>query len=231
MQQKIHKIIENSVNRSKKQQKEYLLFGRVFIYIQDPIISDMVDFELIIEQIEEFVPSHLFDGIDLIYVGQFLDLIERELEALYESGAIYITNILNNNLDYVENIIHEAGHSLEQNSGLQIYGDKKIEREFLGKRQRLFYKIQAENYNISNLNYLDTEFQEDIDNFLYREIGYENLNYLINGLFLNPYAATSLSEYFSSGLEKYLLDGEDRRYLKILSPKLVEKIEELINGY
>jgi hypothetical protein len=231
MQQKIRKIIENSVNRNKKQQKEYLLFSRVLIYIQDPIISDMVNFELIIEQIEEFVPSHLFDGIDLIYVGQFLDLIERELEALYESGAIYVTNLLNNNLDYLENIIHEAGHSLEQNNGLQIYGDKKVEREFIGKRQRLFYKIQAENYNISNLNYLDTEFQEDIDNFLYREIGYENLNYLINGLFLNPYAATSLSEYFSSGLEKYLLDNEDRRYLKILSPKLVEKIEELINGY
>jgi hypothetical protein len=201
------------------------------VYLHDSLISDTVDFEQIISQIEEYTPSHLFDGIDLIYVGHFQDLVDRELEAMYESGAIFITNVLNNNIDYIENIIHEAAHGLEENNGPQIYGDRKIQEEFLGKRKRLFHRIQSEGYGIEHLNILDSEYQEDVDKFLYQELGYERLNYLISGLFLSPYSVTSLREYFASGIEKYLLSSEDRRYLKVLSPKLIEKIEELINGY
>ena len=231
MKQKIQKIIEISALKSRKQKKEFLLFGRIMVYLHDSLISDTVDFEQIISQIEEYTPSHLFDGIDLIYVGHFQDLVDRELEAMYESGAIFITNVLNNNIDYIENIIHEAAHGLEENNGPQIYGDRKIQEEFLGKRKRLFHRIQSEGYGIEHLNILDSEYQEDVDKFLYQELGYERLNYLISGLFLSPYSVTSLREYFASGIEKYLLSSEDRRYLKVLSPKLIEKIEELINGY
>jgi len=231
MKQKFQKIIENSVLRSRKQRREFLLFGRILIYIQDPLISDSIDFQNIVTQIEKSIPPHLFDGVDLVYVGQFQDLIDRELEAFYENGAIFITNILNDNIDYIENIVHETGHSLEHNNGLQIFGDKKVEREFIGKRERLFHTIQSEGYNIENLDPLDPEYHEEMDSFLYQELGYEKLGYLINGLFLNPYAVTSLSEYFTSGIEKYLLSKKDKKYLKALSPKLVEKIEELINGY
>ena len=231
MKQKIQKIIENSVLKSRKQKKEFLLFNRIMVYLHGPLINDTVDFEQVISQIEEYTPPHLFDGIDLIYIGHFQDLIDRELEAMYESGAIFITNVLNNNIDYIENIIHESGHALEENNGPQIYGDRKIQKEFLGKRKRLFHRIQSEGYDIEHLNILDSEYQEDVDKFLYQELGYERLNYLVSGLFLNPYSVTSLREYFASGIEKYLLSSEDRRYLKVLSPKLVEKIEELINGY
>lgn len=231
MKQKIQKIIENSVLVNKKQKKEFLLFGRIMVYIHEPLAIDTVSFDRIISQIEEYVPPHLFDGIDLIYVGYFQDLIDRELEAMYENAAIFITNVLESDADYIENIIHEVAHALEESNGLQIYGDKKIEKEFLGKRKRLFHIIQSEGHDATRVDALDPEYQEDMDKFLYQELGYESLNYLINGLFLNPYAVTSLREYFASGMEKYLLSSEDRRHLKTLSPKLVEKIEELINGY
>jgi hypothetical protein len=231
MKQKIQKIIENSARKSRKQKKEFLLFGRVMVYIQDPLVSDAVNFEDIIIQLEEFVPPHLFDGIDLIYVGHFQDLFDRELEATYENAAILITNTLANNIDYIENIVHETGHALESNNALQIYGDKKVEKEFLGKRKRLFHRIRSEGHGAEHIDEMEPEYQEEMDKFLYQELGYESLNYLINGLFLNPYAVTSLREYFASGIEKYLLSADDRKYLKILSPKLIEKIEELINGY
>jgi hypothetical protein len=204
MKQKIQKIIENSARKSRKQKKEFLLFGRVMVYIQDPLVSDAVNFEDIIIQLEEFVPPHLFDGIDLIYVGHFQDLFDRELEATYENAAILITNTLANNIDYIENIVHETGHALESNN---------------------------EGHGAEHIDEMEPEYQEEMDKFLYQELGYESLNYLINGLFLNPYAVTSLREYFASGIEKYLLSADDRKYLKILSPKLIEKIEELINGY
>ena len=95
MNQKIQKIIENSATKAKKQKKEYLLFGRIMVFIQDPLISDLINFEEIIETVENYIPSHLFDDIDLVYIGQFQSLIDRELEAQYENGAIFITNTLN----------------------------------------------------------------------------------------------------------------------------------------
>ena len=231
MNQKLQKIIENSATKAKKQKKEYFLFGSITVFIQDPLINDLVDFGEVIETIENHIVPHLFDNIDLIYVGQFQSLIDRELEAQYENGAIFISNTLADNYDYVENIVHEMLHSLESNFGLQIYCDGKIEREFLGKRERLFHRIKADGYDIKGIDYLEADYQQDMDDFLYQELGYEKLNYLINGLFLNPYATTSLVEYFASGMEKYLLRGDDRRYLKTLSPALIIKIEELLDGY
>ena len=200
------------------------------IFIQDPLISENVDFDEIISTIEQSMPSHLFDNIDIIYVGQHDELTERELEAFYDSGAVYITNTLSDNIDYVENIIHENAHAIEERDGLQIYGDQKIQTEFIGKRKRLFHKIKSAGYDISNIDFMNSEFQTDLDDFLYREIGYDNLNYLINGIFVNPYAATSINEYFSSGVEKYFLNADDRQRLRSFSPELTKKIEELING-
>ena len=72
---------------------------------------------------------------------------------------------------------------------------------------------------MTGLDFLDSEFDQEMDDFLYKEIGYDNLNYLINGLFLNPYAVTSIREYFASGLEKYFLDGTKREQLRRFSPE------------
>tara|TARA_R110002074_G_scaffold105413_1_gene227678 strand:+ start:445 stop:1146 length:702 start_codon:yes stop_codon:yes gene_type:complete len=231
MDHKIRQIIENSILKNKKQKKEFLLFSRIMIFIQDPLVGDSVNFDEITEGLEKHIPPHLFENIDIIYVGQQQELIDRELEALYDSGAIYITNTLSENIDYIENIIHENGHALEEVHGLSIYGDGKIQREFVGKRERLFHIIKTQGHEIIGLDYSNPEYQQDIDNFLYKELGYDKLNYLINGLFLNPYAVTSISEYFSSGLEKYLLDSTKREQLRTFSPELTKKIEELINGY
>tara|TARA_R110000787_G_scaffold132999_1_gene245255 strand:+ start:435 stop:1136 length:702 start_codon:yes stop_codon:yes gene_type:complete len=231
MDPKIRQIIENSILKSKKQKKEFLLFSRIMVFIQDPLISDSVDFDEVVNSLEKFMPPHLFEDIDIIYVGQYQNLIDRSLEALYESGAIYITNTLSENIDYIENIIHENAHSIEDAHGLSIYGDEKVKSEFVGKRERLFHAIKSQGHDVAGLDYLNAEFSQEMDDFLHKELGYDNLNYLINGLFLNPYAVTSIREYFASGLEKYFLDGAKREQLRRFSPELTKKIEELINGY
>ena len=231
MDPKIRQIIENSILKSKKQKKEFLLFSRIMVFIQDPLISDSVDFDEVVNSLEKFMPPHLFEDIDIIYVGQYQNLIDRSLETLYESGAIYITNTLSENIDYIENIIHENAHSIEDAHGLSIYGDEKVKSEFVGKRERLFHAIKSQGHDVAGLDYLNAEFSQEMDDFLHKELGYDNLNYLINGLFLNPYAVTSIREYFASGLEKYFLDGAKREQLRRFSPELTKKIEELINGY
>jgi Mlc titration factor MtfA (ptsG expression regulator) len=47
------------------------------------------------------------------------------------------------------------------------------------------------------------------------------------GLFVSPYGATSLQEYFANGFEKYFL--ENPRAVRDISPVLYRKIEEIIN--
>jgi Mlc titration factor MtfA (ptsG expression regulator) len=46
---------------------------------------------------------------------------------------------------------------------------------------------------------------------------------MINGLFMNPYAVTSLEEYFTSGMEDYFLGKS--LLLKSISPALFNKLE------
>ena len=64
------------------------------------------------------------------------------------------------------------------------------------------------------------------DEFLSDEVGYPTLLSITMGLFVSPYGATSLSEYFANGFEFYFL--KDPGYVSKISPKLYEKIENLV---
>ena len=75
MDHKIRQIIENSILKSKKQKKEFLLFSRIMVFIQDPLISDSVDFDEVVISLEKSMPPHLFEDIDIIYIGQYQELI------------------------------------------------------------------------------------------------------------------------------------------------------------
>ena len=61
--------------------------------------------------------------------------------------------------------------------------------------------------------------------FLYREVGYPLMTSLTMGLFVSPYAATSIREYFARGFEEYYLG--DRKYLTKISPMVYNKVQYL----
>ena len=63
------------------------------------------------------------------------------------------------------------------------------------------------------------------DSFLHKEVGYSILENAAMGLFVSPYAATSLEEYWAVGFEDYFVG--DREYLKKISPQLFNKIKEI----
>ena len=223
----VEKLIRESAERSKRARREYHLFGNTMISVKGNIFPN-IDFEQIVKEIEEHMSSHLFEEVDYIFIGSFSENDERALEAHYKDGAIYITSDLSTNKDYIENIVHEAAHAIEGQHGLSIYGDKNIEQEFLGKRRRLEARMTAEKIDISSLNFEDPEYSQELDSFLYKGIGYEKLNNLTIGLFINAYATTSLNEYFASGFEEYFLG--DRAYLHKISPQLFKKVEEIVKG-
>ena len=219
----IEDIIKRSLLDQKALQKEYRLFGKL-LYVQEPFVGD-VNVQSVIDNIEQDIPSHLFDEIDTIIVGTFDFLEERELEAIYKDGAIYISSAIISDRDLLENILHEMAHSLEASMGHYIYADGSVHSEFLGKRKRLQdildSKDMGHSYDFSN-----TEYDLEFDSFLYKGIGYPALRALTDGLFYTPYAITSLREYWASGLEDYYLGNRD--ILKTISPKLFNKIEGVI---
>jgi hypothetical protein len=222
---KIEEIIRDSLERSKVQQREHYLFSRIIVYVKDSVLPG-VNISSMLKDIEKILPPHLMEEIDGIFIGSFEENEERELEARYESGAIYITSDLPTNGDYIENIVHETAHAVEAQKGLEIYGDRRIEQEFLGKRRRLAATLKSHGVNISHLDFEEVEYDSKLDLFLYKEIGYGNLCSMTMGLFVSPYGATSLREYFANGFEEFF--SGDKEYLKRISPELFNKLMGVI---
>ena len=129
-----------------------MMVVKTLFYLQEVFLGD-VNVQSVIELLELKIPAHLFDEIDTIMVGTFDFLDQRELEATYKDGAIYISNKIMTDEDLLENILHELSHSLEVPLGRIIYSDFRIEREFIAKRKTLKRILASEGYSVGNLNF------------------------------------------------------------------------------
>jgi len=200
-----------------------------YIYNIPVFILKDVDFSVSIpefcQEAEEFLAPSLLKNIEAVYVGDFSDLKGRN--ALYSDGAIYMTCNEPTSFDMVENFVHEVAHSLEPTYGWDIYTDDLVS-EFLGKRQKLYHLITAEGFHINPALYGVIEYTPEFDEFLANKVGYPTLLSLTMGLFVSPYGATSVQEYFANGFEKYFLDSP--RTVEKISPVLYRKIEKVINA-
>ena len=76
-------------------------------------------------------------------------------------------------------------------------------------------------------DYINPDYDKKFDKFLYKTVGYDKLRHLVMGLYLSPYAATSLSEYWANGFEA-LFSGEDPKYIKETCPQLYSKLMEIV---
>ena len=97
--------IKESIKKSKTLKDHYKLHD-IDVFIKDKFTTDL-DFDFCLKEVASKIPSYLLSGIDIIYVGQFDFLNKREISALYDKGAIYITNVQEDEQDIIEDIIHE----------------------------------------------------------------------------------------------------------------------------
>ena len=199
-------------------------FGQIQVVVKDPVIND-IDLASVFAKLDYLIPDHFIRLIDVIYIGEFDLFAEKKVNAYFLDDALYISNNQDDEEDLIDDIIHEIGHAVEKRHDDFIYGDGKIEDEFLLKRSRLKRTLENQGYNVEKYNFLDVEYNEDLDLFLLEEVGYDALSMLSVALFLNPYSATSLSEYFARGFEEFFIG--DRKYLKKIRPKLYSKLESL----
>ena len=215
------------VNETKAAQTK--LHNHIDVYIKDSLPKSF-DLEGVLAKIEHTIPDSLMQDIDAVIIGEFQMLKSRDLDAIYEDGAIYLTNDQNSEEDMFDDVVHEVAHAVEKNSGMEIFGDGQLETEFINKRRVLYSTLNA--YGITNLSmydYLNPEYDKKFDKFLYKTVGYDKLRHLVMGLYQSPYAATSLSEYWANGFEA-LFSGEDPKYIKETCPQLYDKLIEVVQA-
>ena len=197
--------------------------GSLQIIFKDHFSND-IDYVSVIKRLNQLLPDHIIQLVDALYVGDFDYFKQRDINAMYLDGAIYVSNEQDNEGDLLDDIIHEYSHACEAAYGEMIYGDGDIKDDFLSKRQTLKRFLRHENRwsDIEDYDFTEIDYDEDLDMFLKDGVGYERLNNLINGLFLNPYSTVSLREYFARGFEEFYLG--DRSYLKKICPYIYNKL-------
>lgn len=219
--------MKNYIIEKKSREKKYSFAG-IEVSIFDPVPDD-INVKGVLEKVTALVPSPLMRFINKINVGQFEILNKRDLDALYKNKTIYLTNLQKSDYDMLDDIIHEIAHSVEEEYFDLIYSDEEIRKEFLSKREKLREILENQGYKIDPKKYQSVSYDIEFDMFLYEEVGYDKLASLTSSLFLSPYAATSLREYFANGFENIFLSEKAYQILRRLSPKLFKKLVKLIS--
>tara|TARA_A100001515_G_C4527271_1_gene195627 strand:- start:6 stop:677 length:672 start_codon:yes stop_codon:yes gene_type:complete len=199
-------------------------FGPLNVVIKDQITNE-VDLSAVFAKILKIIPDHFLELVDVVYIGDFDFLREKSVNASYMDGAIYTTNTQDSDSDLIDDLVHELSHAVEDAYGHFIYDDGSVEREFLGKRNRLKRILVHADYDVGHVDFTNPEYDEGFDNLLHRQIGYEKIMSLVPGLFLAPYSITSVREYFARGFEEFYLG--DRIYLKKICPYINIKLFSL----
>ena len=209
----------------------YYLMGEIPVWSDDPL-PEHINLRAVLDKIEKMMPAAYFRYVDAVKIGTFPEMIDRELNAMYSDRVLYISNFQASEEDMYDDIIHEMAHAVEDHNRELIYGDERLMVEFLGKRKRLYSILKNAGYNVILEEFLNVNYDEDFDMFLYQDIGYAKLNNLVMGLFPGAYSVTSLNEYFAVGFERFYM--KEGKGLSKMCPVLIKKIDlldELANEY
>ena len=215
--------IKESMKRGSRMRDHFNLSG-VDVFIKDQL-PKTIDLSFVFEYIGSRIPFFFMDGIDIIYIGQFPKMKERDINAYFEDGAIYVTNKQDDEMDMIEDLIHEISHAVENNNQEFIYGRGALQREFVGKRTRLS-QLLSQKYEVPSDFDFNFEYDRTIDEFLYKVVGYDVLNQVCTNIFPSGYAATSVSEYWAKGFEELFIGDKDQ--LRSMGPVLYKILGELI---
>ncbi len=216
--------IAESSKKAQRDRKEHTLFNRISVQVTDSL-PENINLKLVLSEIESKFPKHLIENIETIYIGNYKPLQDRQIDSMYVNGSIMITNNQPSNEELFGTFIHEFAHAIEEEYKESIYSDGLLSREFLAKRNTL-YNLLKDDYEINKKFFLDIDFNQGFDDFVYKTVGYDNLGIITSGLFISPYACTSLREYFANGFEHYFL--KEVVELKEKSPTLLKKIKLLL---
>jgi hypothetical protein len=199
------------------------------IYIKDNVHED-VEVKKSFEYVLGKIPPSFYSKVDRFVIGQFHFLKKREVDAIYKNNCIYITNLQDSNETLIADIVHEIAHAFEDLYREELYADEQIEQEFLSKRKSMLEVLKRYNLVSSfeiEQKFSEIEYDQSFDELLYKTIGYEKIASLCSGIFISPYSATCLREYFANAFENFFVEDvfTVKRYCPSIYKKLVNFLE------
>ena len=216
-------LIEIMKKATQRSNVDFYTPNGLHVYFKNELLNDDLNVEKVISKFESLLPKDFSSLIEMIIIGQFEEFEERSINAFYDSGTIYVSNIQDDFDDLLDDIIHETAHAVEEQYGFEIYGDRKIHDEFLQKRMFLHDLLWNMDYRAPRSFFKDVEFNQEFDDFLFKKVGYDNFRKASSGVFLTPYAATSLREYFATAFTEYYMDS-NHKFLSKVAKAPFEKI-------
>jgi hypothetical protein len=199
-------------------------FSGLRVEIEHPV-QPGVNLEGCFSYVFDSMPKIFYSKVKQVKIGQFPFLKSRQVEAIYKDGTIYLTSSHENNHSVISDLVHEIAHSFEEDKSNEIYGDKSIKNEFLSKREKLYYSLESfglVNYPILKKDFFEITCTRKFDEYLYSTVGYDKIHQIGMSLFISPYAATCLREYFANAFENFFIN--DINVVKKLSPNIYNKI-------
>ncbi len=215
--------MDNVVKYIKETPKVYFHIHSIPVYFKDGL-TKKINMDSVCKRTANILPPFYFKNVSALSVGQYDTLDDRAVDSVFDKKIIYLTNVQDDEDDIIENIIHEVAHSLEEVYSETIYGDGLLKKEFLKKRKQLYNELSTK-FSIEDRYFRKTEYSKVLDTLFYKKIGYDTLSYFTEPLFVSPYSATSLREYFSEGFENYYM-GQQQLTMD-LCPELYNKIKQL----
>ena len=169
------KLLKEKHRQTIQQMTDFYTPRGLHVYFKDRVIDKNINVENVISQVEGILPQHLTSEVEMIIVGQFDEFEEKGFNAFYDSGTVFVTNLQDDEQDMIDDIIHEFTHSIEEPYGMDIYGDYKVRDEFLEKRNTLHNILWKSGFKIPKSLFNNIDFDQELDDILYRKIGYEKL--------------------------------------------------------
>ena len=215
--------------RNKNKNKKHFSWNGVEIFIKDEIKNKEISLNRVLKSLSKKIPKDFLINVDTMYIGEFDFLKDREVQAMYQNSSIFITNEQDDEEDLLDDIVHEISHSLEEVRSELLYSDGEMEKEFIQKRKKLYSLLSTEGIECELSWFLNPEYDEAFDMFLYKEVGYPLLSMLGSSIFYSPYGITSLREYYANGFEALYCYEEVsfiEKYCPVLYFKLLALLEE-----
>ncbi len=218
---------EQYIKRTSKVIQENMSINQVDIDI-DSSIPDNVNVSKVLTTFRGSLPRGYFKKLNGIKVIDLEEFDQRNISAKYSADdkTLYISaERQDSNSDMLDDLMHEMGHHAETLYGDFIYGDNAIKDEFLMKRMQLRFELGSDGYDYTQFDFKNTEFDPELDVYLYKRVGKEKLKMMTAGIFVRPYQSLSIREYFAVGFEQYYLGNH--KTLHRDCPVLYKRVEEL----
>ena len=79
--------MDEYIQSSLKESKQKILINNIYTFIKDPLPAGF-DLDYVLDTIKKTVPEHLVYGLESIYVGQFDELKEKDMSAVYKDLSL-----------------------------------------------------------------------------------------------------------------------------------------------